>query len=188
MKRRQKAKYPNLNRRLNTKRRQDYMDNVDPIDGVYNDEGELVIRAYTDEEKAWLNKFNDEYYNANFDKDDSKNLHKVTASTEIIATIRQNLSQLRARTHDEKCPITLKSLIREIEDLEEYLGKVYPRKGCTDANNARNRCLLNKAKADNSVRILPIENMHDMELKDDEEDIELMYILNNMEEGDSGED
>jgi len=47
---------------------------------------------------------------------------------------------------------------------------------------------LNKAKADNSFRILPIENMHDMELKDDEEDIEVMYILNNMEEGDNGED
>lgn len=163
--RRDNSKYPNLDIELNTKRRRYYMDNVEYVDGVLDQDGNYSIRPLTDEEKEFLNKFNGEYYNAEFDSNDANNLHKTKVDTTVIANIRESLSKLRAKTKRETCPVTLKSLYNEIEELTEYLQEVYPRKGCTDANNARNRCLVNKARVDNSYKLTSVETLKQSELE-----------------------
>ena len=163
--RRDNSKYPNLDIELNTKRRRYYMDNVEYVDGVLDQDGNYSIRPLTDEEKEFLNKFNGEYYNAEFDSNDANNLHKTKVDTTVIANIRESLSKLRAKTKRETCPVTLKSLYNEIEELTEYLQEVDPRKGCTDANNARNRCLVNKARVDNSYKLTSVETLKQSELE-----------------------
>lgn len=63
---RKKSKYPGLNPKVNTRKRQHLIDQ-DYVDKL------------NDEEKAWLNKFNEETISASFKKKDGKfsgNLHK----------------------------------------------------------------------------------------------------------------
>jgi len=56
------------------------------------------------------------------------------------------------------------------------LCDVYPQKNCTDANNDRNRCLLNYGKSTNEVKLIPWESL-DQNLIGSL-DIELQYLLN----------
>lgn len=61
---RSKHKYPSLKRNLNSKVRQEYVD-YDYVDGFKNySTGETTIRPLNDEEKQFLEDFNNEYYNA----------------------------------------------------------------------------------------------------------------------------
>jgi len=58
------AKYPYLQKNLNTKRRQDYLDNIFYVDGVKSvdrTQKEDGIRALNADEKEWLNRFNKEF-------------------------------------------------------------------------------------------------------------------------------
>jgi cephalosporin-C deacetylase-like acetyl esterase len=141
------SKYPYLDLKLTTKLRKDYLDNIECINGVKNSKGDTVIRAYNDEELEFLNKFNKEYYNAEFDEDDDKNLHKTLIDDETLKVIRKDISTIRkqitelsfnARNSDK-----IKALYVELNELIEYLTVVYPKKLCTDNNNSINRCLLN---------------------------------------------
>jgi len=66
--RRSQAKYPALRKELNTKVRRPYIE-ADYVNGVYNENGEQVIRPLTEEETAWLNKFYKEVIVTNFKKD-----------------------------------------------------------------------------------------------------------------------
>lgn len=61
---RSKIKYPALRKEYNIKARQEFMDAEEFIDGVYDEEGNELIRPLTDEEKEWYNQFYREYYNA----------------------------------------------------------------------------------------------------------------------------
>ena len=168
--RRDNSKHPNLDIELNTKRRRYYIDNVEYIDGVRDDNEEIIIRPLTESEKDFLNKFNGEYYNAEFDSNDENNLHKSKVDPVVISNIRNSISKLKGKTKKESCPVTLKAIYEEIEDLTAYLQEVYPRKGCTDANNARNRCLVNKARVDNSYKLISVETMKQSELETASED------------------
>ena len=105
---REKVKNPALKRQYNLKVRRDYIE-PDYIDGVYNDNGELLIRALTDEEKEWLNKFYEETVCASFKGEES--------------------------------------LYTEKEDRREIYSE----------NNARNRCLYNKAKKTNRLMHFDID-------------------------------
>ena len=51
---------------LNIKTRFEEIEQDQYIDGVKDDDGNVVIRALTDKEKDWLNRFNEEFVNANF--------------------------------------------------------------------------------------------------------------------------
>lgn len=157
MSRRNKSKYPNLRKKLNTKLRQDYMDNIDYIHGVINDKGETVIRKLSDSELEFLNKFNAEYYNASFDKNDNNNLHANKASDEIIHNIKEDISALKKKIKKEYDVDNLKVLYAELEEMTEYLVEIYPKKERMDANNARNRCILNKGKAEKKLSVIPWE-------------------------------
>lgn len=65
---RSRAKYPALNQSLNTKDRR-YFIETDYINGVYDANGQEVIRPLNDEEKAFLNKFYEESLITTFNKD-----------------------------------------------------------------------------------------------------------------------
>jgi len=66
--RRDKTKYPALDRNLNTKDRR-YFIETEYINGVYGMDGKLAIRALNDEEKSFLNKYYQEVLTASFVKD-----------------------------------------------------------------------------------------------------------------------
>lgn len=74
--RRANKKLASLNPKYNTMTRQEYMDAHKYINGVKDTDGNEVIRALTDEEKEWLNKFYSEYYGANIKRDGS-DLHNT---------------------------------------------------------------------------------------------------------------
>ncbi len=157
------------------------MDNLYYVEGVKRGD-EQVIRPLNEDEKEWLNKFNGEYYGASFDKDDTNNLHNNRVDDVTIYNIRQDISELRKLAAKESDPDEARELYAELEEQIEYLKEVYPKKKCQDDNNSRNRCLLNTGKATNEVKFIPWETMDQNILGD--MDIELLYILNDMEKED----
>lgn len=62
---RQTKQYPALEKDVNLKFRKDFIE-VDYINGVYNDQGQQIIRKLSDDEKAYLNKFYEETINTDF--------------------------------------------------------------------------------------------------------------------------
>lgn len=158
------------------------MDNIYYVDGFKKRDGEQVIRPLNAEEKEWLNKFNGEYYGASFDKDDTNNLHSNRVDDVTIYNIRQDISRLRKLAAKEADQDEARELYAELEEQIEYLREVYPKKKCQDDNNSRNRCLLNTGKATNEVKFIPWESVDQNTLGC--EDVELLYILNNIEDDD----
>lgn len=177
---RDKKEFPYLDKRYNLKSRRDYMDNTYYVDGVKNKKGEYLMRPLNDEEKEFLNKFNSEYYGASFDVDDSKNLHQFKADKETLDAIRQSIRELKATIKEgEKTGMDkekLRALYREAEATREQLTELNPKLKCTDANNQRNSCLVNKGKATNTVRFIPWDSTNQDLIGT--LDIELLYILN----------
>lgn len=182
---REESQFPYLKKNLNTKRRRDYLDNiyyVEGVDSVDPKNKDLGIRGLNDDEKEWLNRFNKEFYGASFEEDDTKNLHKTKASEEEIKALRHYISGLRQEARSEKDPDNARDLYEQIQLNVEILEDIYPRKKCTDANNSRNRCLLNKGKATNEIKFIPWESLDQNTIG--ESDIELLYILNDQERED----
>ena len=182
MSRRKESKYPYLEKSLNTKRRQDYIDNIYYVEGVESVDyksDDLGIRKLNEEEKDWLNRFNKEYYGASFDKVDNNNLHKLTASEVEIKAQKDYISELKAEAREldrsNKDPDKLRDLYDLIEDEIDKLIIMYPRKSCTDANNERNRCLLNLGKLTNKVKLIPWGPFDQNTLSDD--DLDIIYSL-----------
>jgi hypothetical protein len=175
-----------LVKETNTKLRRDYLDNIYYVDGVVDDKSkEEVIRPLNREEKEWLDKFNKEFYGASFEKDDNENLHQNKVDDITLYNLRQDISQLRkdaAKADKDGDTDTARELYNELENHLDYLREVYPKKKCTDANNARNRDLLNIGKATNEVRFTPWESLDQNTIGN--LDVELLYILNNIEEED----
>jgi hypothetical protein len=109
------VKFPALNKQYNLKSRSDLLE----CD---------YIHKLNDEEKAFLNKFNEEFVNASFEKDNKKNLHKTA-------------------------------------DLK---------KDCYDRNNARNRCILTKAKA--SGKHVNFSELNEDQIMDNYEE-KIIYVI-----------
>ena len=187
---REREEFPYLKKNLNTKRRQNYVDNIDYINGAYDDTGKKVIRALNEQELAFLNQFNKEYYSASFDKDDSKNLFKNKVDDKTIESVRYEISSLREKinsafnaskvsNYQEKFSGKLHDMVSELDVLVKHLEDIYPKKQCTDANNARNRCLLNSHLLSEDIDIVSIDNGSLNSYRD--VDIEFLYTLNGME-------
>lgn len=172
-------KYPNLEKKMHTKRRQDYVDSIYYVNGVKDKAGNELIRALNDDEKEWMDKFVKEYYCASFDPNDENNLHQKKVDDMTIYNIREKLSELRASQYKTKCPEELAAIYNEIEELDEYLSEVYPQKKCTDDNNSRNADLLNLGKATNQVKFIPWETLDQNTLGLD--DIDMLYLLNDID-------
>ena len=160
--RRQKAKYPALNKSLNLKLRKDYIE-PDYVGGVKNDQGELVIRALNDEEKQFLNDFYEESVGANFLHDDE------------LKDINDEIKALKAQLKDTENPD-----IEIQERLDYYSMLLYDRRDevliypdeddhrkIYGENNARNRCIFNRSKAAGSMVDIDTERLDEREESND---------------------
>lgn len=137
---RSQIKYPALDKKYNLKRRQDYME-PDYINGVKNDDGDLVIRPLNEEEKEFLNKFYEETVNANFlHSDELRDIHNQIKELEQI----ENPTEEDLEQH-----MYLRFLYeQQADDSLLYSGEKQQKK-IYGENNARNRDLYNRAKASN---------------------------------------
>lgn len=80
---RSKVKYPGLKRKYCHRDRQDYWEG-DYVDGVKNAEGDIVIRPLNEEEKAWLNAFNEEEVNMRVCESDHPQFNTTTEERRAI--------------------------------------------------------------------------------------------------------
>lgn len=190
MTKRKDFKHPYLNKSANTKSRRDVMDNIYYVDGIKNKKGEEVIRPLTEEEKDWLNKFNAEYYGADFDSDYENNLHQDLASPEVIAELKSKLKEARLLCNKLYHKINYgnkKKLVSETElenkytealkvknDIEDTLEVLQVKKSCSDANNSRNRDLMTVGKIHNILVSWDTLNANTVSPSDIEIDYELI--------------
>jgi len=65
------------------------------VDGVYNEDGEMVIRPLNEEEKAFYDKFNNEFVNASFNND-STDLHHalIKANAKKVKSLKKELKRI----------------------------------------------------------------------------------------------
>lgn len=136
--RRSKAQYPALEKRFNLKMRQDYIE-PDYINGVYNREGERVIRPLNNEERKFLNAFYEEVIGANFKHDrELRSLHnelKILKSKKQLTEAEEvELLRLQLEYFARADEVLLYS---DHEDQKKLYGE----------NNSRNRCLYNRTKS-----------------------------------------
>lgn len=136
--RRNKAKHPALQRKYNLKMRQDYIE-TEYINGVFDKDGNQVIRSLNCDEKDFLNKYYEEAVGANFLYDSE------------LKSINQELRKLKSKRDLSKGELL------ELDKLQlEYYARadevlLYPehadQKKLYGENNTRNRCLFNRTKA-----------------------------------------
>jgi len=142
---------------MNIKARRDYIDTF-YVDGIKDDNGNTVIRALEPSEKEWLDKFYSEHVNASFcetntlhDVRSKEDRVKIKERVKILKKERQVLQKDINKAITEMNAMELNNLelnkeIRRIDDELTMLVAEDQKKQCTDANNARNRCLYNQAK------------------------------------------
>ena len=159
---RSKSKHPYLKKNLNTKARRDYIDNINYINGVIsvNDPNVKGIRALNEEELDFLNKFNKEFYGASFSENDNENLHKDVGNSQQIEKVRTKIKKIKSKLKTSISRNKKNTLVKELEFYQDELLSLYPKKKCTDANNSRNRCLLNIGKLTNQVKLIPWNARH----------------------------
>lgn len=149
---RAKTKYPALDKKLNLKLRQDYIE-TEYVDGVFDEDGNQVMRPLTNEERDFLNRFNEEVVNANFLHD--KELRDIHNDLKDIKRV-ENPTEEQIAKHDE--------LVEKYVD-RANTALLYPgdkgQKKLYGENNARNRCLFNRAKASN--KLIPLVNFDNSE-------------------------
>jgi len=140
--RRDKEKHPALSNRFNLKMRSDYID-TDHVDGVKNEDGDLVIRAFTKEEKDFYNKFYEEVVNANFHHDKE------------VKRLYRKLKRLEKNTNPSDADIEEWSEVYAdyLQKKDESLLYKNPKeqKKLYGENNARNRCIYNRKKASGAL-------------------------------------
>ena len=123
-----------------------------------------------DESKAFLNQFNREYYNASFRKEDRDiRLHVAQIDNETVQDIKGQIRYIKSRRKRifDKSPNTTTDEDRElarqftsqIEEMEEFLNEVFPRREREHANNARNRCFINRNRVSNEIDLVSWEDI-----------------------------
>ena len=109
--RRSKAKYPALDPTLNLRTRYEEIEQNQYINGVKNADGETVIRELTPTEKDWLNRFNEEFVNANFN-------HKGKKIDATKASRKRSYDKNNARNRCIYTKAKASGSLRYIEDLK----------------------------------------------------------------------
>lgn len=134
--RRSKAKYPALDPTLNLRTRYEEIEQNQYINGVKNDNGEIVIRELTSAEKDWLNRFNEEFVNANFNhkgkKIDATKASKKRSYDKNNARNRCIYTKAKASgtlSYIEDLKLNNKELSKESEDTDNTSN------GSTDESN-----------------------------------------------------
>ena len=114
MTKRNKTKYPNLNNHYNLKSRWEYIE-TEYINGVFDKQGNRLIRELTKEEKEWLDKFYRETVNANFTG--NKEIYELTKRLSFVkklASYPEKLMKLRKNNYNNKNDA-------KIEEIEKFL-------------------------------------------------------------------
>ena len=186
---RDSLEFPNLDVNYNLKSRRDYLDNRHYVNGVKQD-GKQVMSALDKDAKKYIDTFNKEYYNASFDDPwEYDGIHKMQVDKETVMDIKSQIKVLKKHRKKifNKSPNTTTETDRnlanyytgQIEEMEEFLDKVHPRRSCDNANNDRNRDLLNMAKASNEFDLVSWDTLTDDALiqagLDDEKDEDDKY-------------
>lgn len=93
----------------------DLVDNLDYMEGVYDNDGNEIIKPLTEEEKQFLNKFNQEYYH---DKTNGESrLHKSEHKKELMdANNHSKTDFISARDSYRKKEAALQNIIDATED------------------------------------------------------------------------
>jgi len=167
MTKRKKSKFPALNKGVNTLTRKDAME-CPYMDGIKDKNGKIVTRAWTEEEKAWMNQFLEETVVTNFlhgkgmkqknqekldilNTDEVKKLkaEKKEAESSAEKTRLNELLKLAKAQVEDDMEDELEAVENELQELrEEHL--FYPdkedHKQFYKENNIRNRDLFNKLK------------------------------------------
>ncbi len=181
---RSRTKYPALDKGVNLSSRKDYIE-PDYINGVYDKDGNQVIRPMTEKEKAWLNQYYEETIVTNFYHDkELKNLNQLKKSIiedETVKWLMDVVKVLKKDNNPDKKRIReLKEIIKltkkqneelyadDLYLIEEELKKarkeklLYPdkedHKQFYTENNARNNCIFNKSRITNRLIHLDIED------------------------------
>lgn len=170
--RRSKTKFPALNKGMNLNSRKDYIE-PDYVNGLYDNEGNELIRPLTEDEKAWLNQFYEETVVTNFYHDsDLKKLNKYKKHIVEDDNVKALLEEIKELEKDRKTNARrikeLREIIKltkkqneetyaeELEFIEEELQELreqkllYPdkddHKQFYNANNSRNNCIFNRSR------------------------------------------
>jgi len=165
---RSQQKYPCLEKRFNLKLRDEFIDN-DYIDGVFDDKGNMVIRPLNDKEKEWLNQFNREYINANFN---GTSEIKKTAKELMVCKKKKQTEYVKNKIKK------LKIKLRRLRKNTNFYKTHEEEKEIYNENNARNRCLFNRARASSKLISLDTDqeeiskyNLYSENDNDDTDDI-----------------
>lgn len=172
--RRSRSKNPALDPSLNLKARRDVIDNRYYVKGVKNAQGELVMPPLDEETTSYLNKFNSEYYNADFSAEET--LHITLIDAGDVQDIKNQIRELKAKRlklFNKKADKTTpedRNLANkysdEIEKMEHFLNNKFPKRAAEHANNKRNYDLLNYAKRSNKYTLDSWDILREDELKE----------------------
>jgi hypothetical protein len=167
---RERSKYPALNKSLNISSRKDYIE-TDYVRGIYDSNSNELIRPLNTKEKEWLNKFYEETVVTNFYHDpelkrllrkkkeivedstvkklkDEVVIHKEKKDKKRVMELKE-IIRFTKKQNEEKYYNKLQEIEQEIEELRREL-LLYPEKEdhklFYSDNNSRNSCLFNKSK------------------------------------------
>ena len=153
----------------------------------------MVMPELSDEDKKYANQFNREYYGASFRPEDEDNrIHISYVDEETVNDVKDQIRSLKKKRKKifDKSPNTTTEGDREearifteqIEEMEEFLDKVYPKRACEHANNQRNRCFLNRNKASNEVDLVSWESLNEDSLVFSDMDLYYQYVIDKYRE------
>ena len=169
--RRSKIEFPHLDVRFNLKSRRDYLDNYHYVKGVKH-KGVMVMPELDKDAKKWLDTFNKEFYNASFDSPwEYDGIHKIKVDKDTVDDIKDQIRVIKRERKKifNKSPNTTTDSDRDlakyysaqIEDMEAFLDEIHPRREIENANNSRNRDLVNMSKASNMFDLVSWDELTD---------------------------
>lgn len=119
---RSRSKYPALEKNLNLKSRSDYIE-PDYINGVYDSEGNMLIRPLDESEKKWLNQYYEETVNTNFTHNkDLKELSKLKKSLiedDLVKELQEIKKELKLEYNNNPNKLSKKRLNKIISDIRK---------------------------------------------------------------------
>ena len=156
----------------------------------------MVIPELDEESKKFLNQFNREYYGASFrEKDEENRIHVSKIDLDTVADIKDQIRKIKAKrkkifdmsanntTEDDR--EKARFYTDQIENMEDFLNKVYPKRDSEHRNNQRNRCFLNRNKASNEVNLVSWESLNEDSLVFKDIEVLYRYILDGQNEDDN---